>query len=254
MRLATFNILSGRSPGDDHVDPDAFAESVRRLDADVLGLQEVDRDQPRTQGLDLTAIAAEAMGAVEHRFLAALSGTPGKVWAAATGDEPVGTPAYGVALLSRHPVRAWREVRLPPLTVPAPYRFPEQRVPHLVRDEQRVALVADLDTPGGPLTVVTTHLSFLPWSNDRQLRLLMRELGGHDDATRLVLAGDLNMGRRRAERGTGLRPLATGKTWPAEAPVRQIDHLLARGDVRSSDGGPLRLPVSDHCALVAELA
>ena len=35
-----------------------------RLDPDILALQEVDRDQPRSHLADLTAVAAEAMGAV----------------------------------------------------------------------------------------------------------------------------------------------------------------------------------------------
>ena len=42
-----------------------------------LALQEVDRDQPRSQMTDLTLVAAEAMGAVSHHFAAALAGTPG---------------------------------------------------------------------------------------------------------------------------------------------------------------------------------
>ena len=70
MRLATFNILSGRSLDDDRVDERRFADAIRSLDADVLGLQEVDRGQPRSQHADLTAVAAEAMGAVDHRFVA----------------------------------------------------------------------------------------------------------------------------------------------------------------------------------------
>ncbi|MDQ1669719.1 MAG: hypothetical protein QOE40_1780, partial [Actinomycetota bacterium] len=36
VRIATFNILHGRSPSDDQVDPERFAEAVRTLDADVL--------------------------------------------------------------------------------------------------------------------------------------------------------------------------------------------------------------------------
>ncbi len=63
VRLATFNVLHGRSPRDGRVDLDRFASVVRALDADVLALQEVDRDQPRSHGADLTAVAAEAMGA-----------------------------------------------------------------------------------------------------------------------------------------------------------------------------------------------
>ncbi len=86
---------------------------MRRLDPDVLSLQEVDCDQPRSDLADLTAVAAEAMGAVEHRFVAAISGTPGATWMAATGREQPGTAAYGIALLSRYPAAGWQVVRLP---------------------------------------------------------------------------------------------------------------------------------------------
>ena len=90
MRLATFNILHGRSLEDGEVKIERFAAAVRDLDADVLALQEVDRDQPRSHGADLTLVAAEAMGAIAHRFVATLHGEPG-IWVAATGDrQPVG--------------------------------------------------------------------------------------------------------------------------------------------------------------------
>ena len=48
MRVATFNILHGRNPADDVVDVATFARPSRGLDADVLALQEVDRNQPRS--------------------------------------------------------------------------------------------------------------------------------------------------------------------------------------------------------------
>ncbi len=65
MRLATFNVLHGRSLADDRVDRERFAEAIASLDADVLALQEVDRGQERSHRLDLTAVAAEAMGATD---------------------------------------------------------------------------------------------------------------------------------------------------------------------------------------------
>ena len=102
MRLATFNILHGRSLTDGRVDLDRFADAVRRLDADVLALQEVDRAQARSHGADLTAVAADAMGAPHHRFVATLHGEPG-LWVAGTGEEQPDTAAYGIALLSRRP-------------------------------------------------------------------------------------------------------------------------------------------------------
>ena len=85
LRVATFNILHGRTVGD-VVDPARLRMSIRRLRPDILALQEVDLDQERSDGVDLTAVAAEAMDAVAHRFVAAISGTPGGTWIAATGQ------------------------------------------------------------------------------------------------------------------------------------------------------------------------
>jgi endonuclease/exonuclease/phosphatase family metal-dependent hydrolase len=42
MRLATLNILHGRSPSDGLVDVGRLADAVRTLNPDVLALQEVD--------------------------------------------------------------------------------------------------------------------------------------------------------------------------------------------------------------------
>jgi endonuclease/exonuclease/phosphatase family metal-dependent hydrolase len=250
VRIATFNILNGRSPSESTTDAGRFAEAVEALDADVLALQEVDRDQPRSGRLDLTAIAAKALGAEHHRFLPALFGTPGSTWSAAT-DEDIGGPAYGVALVSRLPVIGWRVIRVPAAPVKVLFRFPGNKLPEWVRDEPRVCLVAEVEAPGGRVHVACTHLSFLPGWNRHQLRRLVSSLA--DVPAPLVLAGDLNMTRTPAERLTGMRPLATGPTFPTEQPTRQIDHLLVRGELTSKTGGPVPLAVSDHRALVADV-
>lgn len=253
MRLATFNILHGsRHHGDEHVDPGLLADAVRELDADVLALQEVDRNQSRSAHADLTAVAAEAMGAVDHRFVAALSGSPGATWTAATGAEHPHSAGYGVALLSRHPVAAWEVVRLPALPVRGPWRWHDRRLPVLVQDEPRVAVAAQVELPGGRCaTVVNTHLSFLTYWNRRQARLLMAALG---EARRpLLLTGDLNMGPGPATAATGLRSLAAHTTFPADRPAVQIDHVLADGPVRAVRSEACRLGISDHLALVVDL-
>jgi endonuclease/exonuclease/phosphatase family metal-dependent hydrolase len=252
MRIATFNILHGRSPADGEVDVDRLAGAVRELDADVLALQEVDRDQPRSRGADLTAVAAEAMGAVDSQFVAALSGTPGGTWMAATGDEQPGSAAYGIALLSRHPVVSWRVVRLPTLRGRGPVWFRDSKRAAIVRDEPRVAVAAVVEGPAGQLTVANTHLSFVPFWNSWQLRRLVGSLAGTREP--LVLVGDLNMEPEQAQRVSGLRPLAAGLTFPAEAPARQLDHVLVRGACRAT--GPastVQLPLSDHRALVVDV-
>ena len=252
MRLATFNLLSGRSLEDGVVDPARLAAAVRRLDPDVLGLQEVDLHQPRSHGLDLAAIAAQAMGAVDHRFASALDGTPGHRWVASTGEPAIASPQYGVALLSRFPVTSWDLQRLPGIGPHFPVPLPPARRSMLFGEEPRVALIAEIATPRGPLTVATAHLSFLPGWNVAQLRAVNRRLGTLPDP--VVLMGDLNMPAPLPARATGFTALATRRTFPVRAPRLQLDHILLRGDL-----GPvlrteaLRMELSDHRALVVDI-
>lgn len=252
MRLATFNILHGRGLSDGKVDLDRFATAVRDLDADVLALQEVDRDQPRSHQADLTAVAAEAAGAEHHRFVATLHGHPG-TWTAATGEDQPAIAAYGIALLSRHPVRTWRVLTLPTLHRRVPMVHRGTRRPSLVQDEQRAALAAVVDTPEGPVTVVATHLTFITGWNVVQLRHLVRAC--HALPRPLAVVGDLNLEGATPQRVTGWRSVGRVNTFPVAVPDRQIDHVLLDGDVvPSSEPVAVDTGLSDHRALVVDLA
>ncbi len=252
MRVATFNILHARSVHDGTVDLDRLRSAVRTLDADILGLQEVDCDQPRSANADLTAVAAEAMGAVSHRFVAALAGTPGATWMAATGDEQPGTAGYGIALLSRFPARNWQVLRLPRIPARFPMYLPAPRRVAIIREEPRAVVVAQLETPEGLVTVANTHLSFVPGWNRVQLRHLRRDLRALPGPR--LLMGDLNMDPPRPAQLTGMRSLAQAHTFPVEQPSRQLDHVLVDDPgVRQVGCAAVQLPVSDHRALVVEL-
>lgn len=252
MRLATFNLLHGRSLDDGVVDPDRLAAAVRLLDPDILALQEVDRDQPRSHLLDLTAVAAEAMGAVSYRFVAAISGTPGSTWTA-TGEEDVpGQASYGIALLSRYPALSWRVLRLPRMPLRFPFYVRGSRRVIRVLEEPRAVVIAQLHTALGPVAVASTHLSYVPGWAQLQLRQIRRDLAVVNDP--VLIMGDLNQTRPTFRALPGYRSLARHLTFPVAAPVRQLDHILLRGElgVVTFSRAP-ELALSDHRALVVNL-
>jgi endonuclease/exonuclease/phosphatase family metal-dependent hydrolase len=256
VRLATFNLLHGRSLSDGKVHADRVAAAVAGLDADVLGLQEVDRAQPRSGMLDLTAIAADAMHAGEHRFAAAVVGTPGESWQPWRSTDDNAHPLYGIALVSRWPVVRWQITQLPAAPIRSPVYVPKAGL-LLLKDEPRVLLAAVLATPRGQMTVATTHLSFVPGWNVRQLRAVVRALRVLP-APR-VLLGDLNLPSGPVRAFTGWRTLARLPTYPSPAPKAQLDHVLLdpRGADRLGRVQGARTPevaVSDHRPLVVHLA
>jgi endonuclease/exonuclease/phosphatase family metal-dependent hydrolase len=287
VRLASVNLLHGLSLDDGRVEAGRLRAAARSLAADVLGLQEVDRGQPRSHRLDLTAEVAAATGAVAWRFEPAIIGTPGGRWRPAvdgdggacaagptdrTGAGAAGgagatdgadaadgaVQAYGVGLVSRLPVRRWVTVRLPAAPVRSPVPVPGARRRMLwLPDEPRVALGAVVDTGAARFTVVTTHLSFVPGWNARQLRRLVRALRRQPEPlpTPILLLGDLNLPGRLPALLSGWRPLAPEvRTYPAPQPRWQLDHLLAHGPAPTVTAARAeQLPVSDHRALVVDL-
>jgi endonuclease/exonuclease/phosphatase family metal-dependent hydrolase len=248
LRVVTWNLQNclGRDPGSG-TDLAGAVAMLRSIDADLVALQEVDREQDRSGGADQAAELATALG-MRGWYAPALLGPTNRreEWRAAAGSDP-GGPAYGVALLSRLEVETVATVQLP---------RPERR------GEPRVALVAGVRAGESPLTVACTHLSFIKPDAAVQLRWLERRLEA-EPAPRLLL-GDLNLWLPlvRLVSGCRWRPLAFGPTHPNPQPgsVRhsvRIDHVLG------SDGGGAAVrvlrtrivagPVSDHRALVADL-
>lgn len=253
VRLATLNLLNGMSLSDRTVTPERLAEAVRELRADVVGLQEVDRGQPRSHSADLTRQVAETMDAAHWKFVPALVGTPGFDWRAATDDDHDGIEAsYGIGLVSRWPVLSWHVTRLSAAPVRSPIVLPGTNKVIWLKDEPRVGLAAVIQTPAGVMTVATTHLSFVPVWNGVQLRKITADLA-RLPAPR-VLLGDLNMPPPFPRVLSGWRSLARVATYPAWEPKLQLDHVLASGTLPPvvAVEAP-ELAVSDHRALLVEL-
>ena len=254
MRLATLNLLNGMSLKDGTVSPQRLADAVTALRADVVGLQEVDRFQPRSHSADLTAQVADAMGTPHWRFVPALMGTPGGTWRAAVDDDAESTAAaYGIGLVSRWPVLRWHVTRLAASPVRSPVMIPGTKQLIWLQDEPRVGLAAVVETPAGAMTIATTHLSFVPLWNGKQLRTLTADLATLPGPR--VLLGDLNMPPPFPRLLSGWRALAKAPTYPAWDPKIQLDHVLGSGELPAVTAveSP-ELALSDHRGLLVELA
>lgn len=261
LRVATVNLLHGMTlvPGRGVQPGTATVEQLRAagaaIDADVVALQEVDVDQPRSGSVDQVRIVADELGAAHTVFAATVAGTPGEQWSpitTAAGRSAATGPRYGVGLVSRLPLSDVEVVDLGAAPVKLPLPRPDGKL-MAVSDEPRAAVIATVATGSGPVTVAATHLSFVPGWNFAQLRRLALSLRERSDP--VLLLGDLNMFLVGTRFARGYTALARVPTYPSTRPRLQFDHVLARGiDPRAvTSVTVVRLPVSDHAMLRVEL-
>jgi endonuclease/exonuclease/phosphatase family metal-dependent hydrolase len=238
LRVATWNINGGRREGTSVVDLSAVVAAVRALGADLLALQEVDRQLARSDRTDQPQAISEALGTGwSWSYAAALVGDD---FRPLSGPDP-GGPAYGNLLLSRLPLEEVEQLRFPPAE----------------GDEQRSAVVGTVRVGSHRLTVASAHSSNKQGHNVRQLRKL-QELMEARPAPRLLL-GDLNLPSLSLPLASrrGWEELGGGRTFPTSRPTQQLDHILRHDPAkllrRPYPARVAAAPVSDHRALVVDL-
>jgi endonuclease/exonuclease/phosphatase family metal-dependent hydrolase len=232
MRLATFNIQNGLG-ADGTCDPGALARACCGLRPDVLALQEVDRNAPRSLRADQTTVVAE------HCDLTGLY-APARLLS--EGGE------YGNALLAAGSITHVEHVPLPV----APGR------------EARAAVLARVDVDGTALSVAATHFQNrrgrvpgTPAEAEEQLDELHVVLDVLARRSRpRALLGDLNMLPEVAEpvlAAAGYEVADSEPTIHARAPKFRIDYVAVDG-LAILDSNVFDTDISDHRALVVEVA
>jgi len=195
LQLATWNIHMGIGQ-DGRRDMRRTAEVIRRINPDLIGLQEVD-NHVHLSGSDLHTL----------QDLSGLEAVPGPTMQRAGGD-------YGNALLSRLPVLEVERFDL---------STGRQREP-------RGLLIAHLDWQGETLQAAVTHLGLSPGERRSQVRRLIDTLAGTERRP-LILMGDFNewfvWGRPRRWLKAHFGPLQPLATFPSRRPLFSLDQILA---------------------------
>ncbi len=223
FRAVTYNIHRGYGT-DGLYGPERIRQLLCEMDADVVGLQEVDTNHQ----LDLLKTYASCQS-VEGLIHERRSGK------------------FGNALLTRHSIV---EVRRIDLSIRG-------------SREKRGALDVDIDMEGRRVRVIVTHLGLQIWERHFQMKRLVHALenDAKDRVQQIVMMGDFNLlvsfwpKLRRFYRRLGHTPLVN--TFPSFLPLIPLDRIWTQPHRSLVHLEPYRTPLSriasDHLPLIATI-
>lgn len=245
LTVMSYNIHTGIGE-DGKLDLRRTADEIRASGAEVVGLQEVDKNwSSRSDFEDQARLLAEELG-MRYFFAPIYSFEPA---------EPGGPRReYGLAILSRYPILSAENHEIRRLSTqsanskpePAP-GFPE----------------AVLNVRGVKVRVYDTHLDYRSDPTVRRMQVddMLRIMA--DDGGPKVLTGDLNAPPDAPELAPlfealndpwAVRGAGDGFTYPADTPTKRIDYVLASPDVGVRSVVVPDTLASDHRPVVAELS
>ena len=223
MRFVSFNTQHCFDYLEKKIDFQKFAETIKQMDADVVGLNEM-----RGEGID-------AEYTEQVKLLSELTGM--KYYYFAKAIDIPGKGPYGNGMLSKLPILRVENVKIPD---PDPKGYSGYY-------ETRCLLKAELE---GGATVLITHFGLNP---DEQENAVVTILDNLSDK-KCVLMGDFNV---RPENPV-LAPIRAKMhdtaedfegerfSFPSDAPDRKIDYVFVSRDVKVLDADIPVIVVSDH--------
>jgi endonuclease/exonuclease/phosphatase family metal-dependent hydrolase len=224
VRIMTWNI-HGTVGFNPKFDLTAAVELIKRWDADIVALQEVDSRRAFACGSDPFAVLQQALGT---------HGIGAKSITTADGE-------YGQMLISRWPI-ATSEIH--------DLSYPER--------EPRRAVRAEITTPLGLVRIIATHLGLSIRERRSQAKALLDMVGRATMTT--VVVGDFNdwfwPGSVRSALSRELPGYTRYRTFPSRLPLLRLDRIYCRPGpalIRSYIDVTARA-CSDHLAVVADIA
>jgi endonuclease/exonuclease/phosphatase family metal-dependent hydrolase len=230
IRVMTYNIHVGIGM-DKKLDLQRIADVINKEKPDLVGLQEVDRGVQRTQRID-EIVELSKLTRMEYAFAFNLPYQGGQ---------------YGVAILSRFPIRAT-----------------EHRLYKNLREAERRGFIrAELTIDGRVVHFVTTHLDYQ--HDDGRLFEAQQMLAGlRQTKSPLIVVGDFNdtpagdtykLMRSLFYDAWELRAGEDGFSYPADKPAKRIDYIftLYSNGIRVKRVWTVNTLASDHIPVVADL-
>ncbi|MGI8509096.1 MAG: endonuclease/exonuclease/phosphatase family protein [Gemmatimonadaceae bacterium] len=234
----TYNIRSGNG------DLAHTADAIRASAPDLVALQEVDVHWAERSGF---ADQASELGNRLHmqvRFA--------RIYSLPATDQAQPPREFGVALLSRYPIRTWRNDTLTRLSTQEKEPVPTP-MPGL--------LEATVDVHGTSVRVFNTHLDYRsdPRVRQQQVTEMLAHIG--EPSVPTLVFGDMNAKPDAPELQPLFRRLhdtwpasaGAGLTYPAEVPAERIDYVLVSRQVRVRSASVPVTEASDHRPVVVDL-
>ena len=234
FKVLVYNVHAGKDAGGkDNLQ--RVADVVRELGADIVLLQEVDKGTRRSSGVDQPAEYAQRTG-YHVAFGRSLDYDGGE---------------YGIAVLSRWPIRRDSAIHLP-------VDPPQERSGG--SHEPRIAMSTVIAAPFGDLAVFNTHIDA---SGDDRWRLQeirtitqLARSAVAAGASRVLFGGDFNSTPESAVqvqlRANGFRDswetcgAGDGFSYPADTARKRIDYLFAIAGVQCTAATVVNSQASDH--------
>lgn len=236
FRLITYNIHKGIGGIDRRYRPERTIATLAHYQPDVVLLQEVDDDAPRSRHDRQVDLIGEALGLSHRAFQPNVKLRRGH---------------YGNAILSRFPLEDVHDLEL---SIPLKKRRRAQIARLRLRDPH---------DHSHTLVIVNCHLGLAEFERKIQLRRILacEPITRTHRQTGLIAAGDMNdvwggIGKATLEPAGFVSATGHLKTFPAFLPLRPLDRIYFRGALRLHHAFVSKIEparqASDHLPLVAE--
>lgn len=231
IKVASYNILHCEDYRKEKIDFEAFAEVIKGLDADVIGLNEVHGEGEDEEYTEQAKILGELTG---YNYF----------FAKATDID--GNNPFGNAVLTRLPVKEFSVIPIPdPENPSGPYLYETRCI---------LKMVTATDPE---VTFLITHFGL----NDDEHEQAIKTFCENYTDKKCILIGDLNVRPESpviAEIKKYMNDTAEpfGKpflTFIAHEPNRKIDYIFASDDITPLSFDVPEIILADHRPVVAEL-